>query len=213
MAASEGRSEGDRGPAGGGTLADRADRLAAWAGVLSPAVALGAIAAAVLVADGFSPTADALSDLGRVGRASAPLFNYGLVAAGLLAVPFGLPLVRASRHPLGTLGVGAFGVAALSLAGVGAFPLPTAPHAAVAVGFYLSFTVAFWLYGTGEVLAGAVRRGLATVWLGIVHVLTWVGWAAWAAVGGAAPGLAIPETVGALLLVGWMVATARRFIG
>jgi hypothetical membrane protein len=94
----------------------------------------------------------------------------------------------------------AFGLASLSLAGVGAFPMNTAPH------FHLS--AAFFLLGTATLaLEGVVRRR----WLvaAAVAVGAWVAWAAFGPAAGVT-GMALPETVGAVAVAAWALTTAVR---
>lgn len=191
------------------TIADatRANRVAAAFGVLSILVSLGAIGVAVLLSARFSLATSALSDLGRAGWTTTAVFNGGLLVAGLLALPFGVVLARNARTLLYAAGSVAFSLSAVSLALVGVFALPAPEHGLVAIGFFLAFTVAFVLYGAGDVRSGARRRGLATLGLALVHVLGWVVW-----VGAGTPGgLAIPELVGSACLSAWVLATAARF--
>jgi hypothetical membrane protein len=93
---------------------------------------------------------------------------------------------------------------------VGVFPQDTAPHFPVAVGFYLLLSVALWVYGAGNLLAGERRRGALTVLLGVANIGAWVAWGLTGDV--TRPGLAIPEIVGAVILAGWALWTARRFL-
>jgi len=176
-----------------------------YGGRLSPAVAAVAITAAILRSETFAWSTSALSDLGT-DPATAPLFNGGLVLAGLLALPLCAWRFDAARHRLERVGALAFAGAMLALAGVGLFPSDTALHLPSAVGFYLGFTYGLFLTGTGEALAGRRRRGLLTMWVGIAELSVWLGWAALDTPGG----LAVPETIGALVVVAWVVRTTRR---
>lgn len=211
-----------------GRRSEVAYRASAAAGIAAAVVAVVAIAAALVLAGGrFAFLDHALSDLGRRGWPSATVFNGGMVAAGLLALPFGLALWGDRENAFHVVAIGWFGVAALALVGVGLFPLPTAEHLPVAVTFFVAFTVALLCYGTGDVLAGATRRGLATLWLGVGHVTAWLAWTAFGGLfrGPATPvgflagdmafrtALAPPEAVGVVALVGWLLATAYRLAG
>ncbi|MDZ7702273.1 MAG: DUF998 domain-containing protein [Halobacteriales archaeon] len=179
-------------------------RAAAWAGLASSVVGFGTILLATLVSPTFSWTASALSDLGAAGEPTAWLFNGGLIAAGVVGLPFGWALFATARGALERAGAAAFAGSVAALALVGAFPTGTPTHFPVAVAYFLLFTLAMWLHGAGAALAGDVRRGLAAVGLGILHLLAWL---AWAAVG--PPGLALPELGGSVLLLGWLVLTTR----
>jgi hypothetical membrane protein len=186
--------------------ATRANRAAAAFGVLSILVSLGAIGAAILLSARFSPATSALSDLGRAGWNATAVFNGGLLVAGLLALPLGVVLARNARTLLHAAGSVAFSLSAVYLSLIGVFALPAPEHGLVAIGFFLAFTVAFVLYGAGDVRTGARRRGFATLGLALVHVL---GWAVW--LGASTPGgLAIPELVGSACLSTWVLATAAR---
>ncbi len=184
----------------------RANRVAAVFGVLSILVSLKAIGAAILLSTRFSMATSALSDLGRAGWTTTAVFNGGLLVAGLLALPFAVVLARDARTLLHAAASVAFSLSAVSLALIGVFALPAPEHGLVAIGFFLAFTVAFVLYGIGDVRAGARSRGLATLALALVHVLGWVVW-----LGAGTPGgLAIPELVGSACLSAWVLATAAR---
>lgn len=177
------------------------DRIARACGVAAPAVAFGAILAATLLSPSFSWASSALSDLGRPGAPTAPLFNGGLIAGAVLALPFVARVALAGRHRLTRLGTAAFGLAAVSMGLVGAFPAGHPYHFPAALSLYALVTYGLFLYGSGRVLAGAARRGLLAVWLGVAHVTSWVAWGLGLRAG---PGLAIPEAVGAALFAAWI---------
>lgn len=186
--------------------ASRMNRIGAASGVFSVAVALCAITAAILIADQFSWASNALSDLGRTEWDSTAVFNIGLIVAGLLALPFGAVLLGGARTIIHAVGAAVFLLAAICLSLIGVFALPAPRHGTVAVGFFVGFTLALFVYGAGDVRSGARARGLATVGLGIVHVLAW---ALWIGTGGPG-GVAIPETVGSACVSAWMLGTAAR---
>jgi len=187
------------------------ERTAARAGVAVPVWTLGTILLATLLSPSFSWTVNALSNLGAETDVATSLtilvFNGGLITGGIAGVAFAAALWLGSRHPLERLGAVVYGIAVLSMAGVGVFPQDRALHFPMAAGFYLLFTVAFWCYGAGNVLDGERIRGLVTIGLGVAHLAMWVGWVQ--VVGLAGGGLAIPEIVGALIFGGWTIATAR----
>jgi len=163
--------------------------------------ALGGIALAVALAPWFSPTANALSDLGVADRAAvATAFNGGLLIGGGAALAYAWALWAAART-LGARVVAAeFAVAALLMAGVGAFPSGTSLHFPVALGFYLALTLVLATDGAVRRAATAGRLALAAAG---VHLGQWWLWIAGVRLG---PGLAIPELVGALLFAAWVLA-------
>jgi hypothetical membrane protein len=165
--------------------------------LLAPAVTLGCIVAATLLAPWFSWTGDALSTLG-VRRGTALLFNGGLVAGSLLALPFAGALWRSARTVGERVAAVGFALAAATMGLVGVFPASHPFHVPAAVGFYALSTATF-------VADGAARRGTAAgataLGLAVVHATTWVAWGAGVRPG---PGLALPEIVGAGLLALWV---------
>jgi hypothetical membrane protein len=191
-------------------------RSATWAsslaGVLAVVVALGSVLLATLLSPSFTWTGHALSNLGgRYHPASTSttrlVFNYGLMAGGLLGSGFGYALYRAYRNRVELLGIVSFGVTLLFMALVGVFPQHRDPHMFVAVAFYTVLSLALWTYGVGNLLAGASRRGAVTVGLGAVNAGSW---AVWAVTGDVSRGgVAIPEIVGALIFGGWALATVQ----
>jgi hypothetical membrane protein len=185
-----------RGRADGGerATAATATRVAAAAGAV---VALSGVAAAATLADAFSPLAGDLSDLGVAAPAVAAAFDGGLVAGGVLAAPLARSLWRRAEGAAARIAAAAYGLAAVSMAGVGAFPAGTAPHVPAAVGVYLGATVAL---GADGLARRGSRTGRAALALAAGHVACW---AAWLAVG--PPGLAVPETAGALALAAWVL--------
>ena len=189
-----------------GTVRNRLRRIGTWCGLAAPAIGLGTVLLATLLAPWFSWTGNALSDLGDPARATAPLFNWGQGVAGLLALAFA---ARLWSDAAGWLRRGALAVLAaafVSLVGVGVFPTPTDLHVPVSVSFFVTLTYGLWLYGSAEALDGAPGRGVAIIWLGVGNVTAWVAYAALAPF----DGVAIPEIVGAVALAAWAVPTALR---
>lgn len=184
------------------------ERATALAGVVAPAVALGAMALSTLLSPSFGWTESALSDMGRPGEPTYPLFNGGLVLGAVVGLPFTWRLWTTSENRAHRAGTVAFAVAITCMGLVGVLHLPRAGHGVVAAGFYLVGTVTTWVYGTGSVLSGATRRGLASIWTGIGHLLLWLAWAALLA-----PAyFAVVEAVGAAVVGGWTALTGRRLI-
>jgi hypothetical membrane protein len=205
-------------------------RLARLSGTVAPVVSLGCILLATLLVPWFSWADDALSELGvPATSAVAPLFNYGLVVGGLLALPYGVALwadtggrSSSSSPPspddsglldslAGRLVAVFFSFSALSMGLIGVFPIPAElsvggttvePHFYVAVGFYLGLTATLAADGLRRIRQSA---GQVALLLAAGHVGYWLVWARGVRVG---PGLAIPETVGALALAAWLWAVS-----
>ena len=179
-------------------------------GAVATLLALGGIAAAILLDPTFSWTSDALSDLGVRPR-SAPVFNWGLIFGGVAGVGYaaGLGLIALSRAPengggvvirraVATLRAVVLGLAMVAMAGVGAFDLTQPLHGPAAVGFYALTTLAFAVDGLAR---RETRTGQITLAFVPVHVAVWATfiWGWWPVTG-----LALPELPGALMLAGWV---------
>jgi hypothetical membrane protein len=183
-----------------------------WAGVGATTITVVGILLATLVSPDFAWTANALSGLGNrapdapVATATTRLlFNGGLVAGSLVGLGFGPALLVAHRNLVELLGVGLAGLTLVAMGLIGVFPLPTDQHFPVSVLFFVLLSVALAVYGAGNVLAGARRRGLVTIGLAGCNT---AGWALWALTGPFfRPGVAIPEAVGAAVLAIWAVWT------
>ncbi|WP_200531256.1 DUF998 domain-containing protein [Halorubrum sp. LN27] len=168
-------------------------------GAAATLLALGGIAAAILLDPTFSWTTDALSDLGVRDR-SAPAFNWGLILGGAAGVGYAFGLRRSSLETGIADGVraGVLALAMIAMAGVGVFDLTEPLHGPAAIGFYALITVVF-------AIDGLARRGTATGRLALafapVHVAVWATFAAgWWPVSG----LALPELPGAFMLAAWV---------
>lgn len=189
-------------------------RIGPRCGVVAPVLAAVTILLATTLDPSFNWLDSALSHTGELpegASVSASLlfekpsffvFNGGLVLTGLVGLPFGVLLFVESRNVFERVGAVTFLLTLLTLAAVGVFYLPKDLHGPAAIAHFLALTVFFWIYGTGAALGGRVRLGLATVWLGIGHLVFWLAWAVWLQ-SGPIPGLAIPEIVGAIGFGGW----------
>ena len=178
-------------------------RLTALAGPAAVAVSVvgvfGSVALTSLVlADWFTWTGNALSDLGAPDSAVAPLFNASLVVAGLLGVAYAGRVFVAGTNAGHRLGAALLGLGLANAALVGVFSLPHPLHGPVSVAFFVLLTLGLFVHGSGDALAGRARRGVLTTWLAVAHVVGW-------ALLGVVPfeGLALPELVGVVALWAW----------
>lgn len=167
------------------------------AGGVAPLVAIGGILLAAALDPAFSWTGDALSALG-VRPASAWAFNGGVMVGGALALVYTVGLFRTATAAVHRAIAGCFGLAALSLMGVGAFVAGHPLHWPAALGFYGLFTLAFLLDGLAR---RGSRTGRITLALVALHVTIWVSWLAGVWPG---EGVALPEFAGALLVPVWI---------
>jgi len=190
------------------------ERYATYCGLLAPAIALGSVGLATVVAppSEFTWKAFALSDLGRPDARTFLLFNGGLVIGSAVGLGFVWPLWRRAGNWFERAGTIAFVLTVVGLGLVGVFHLPRALHQPVSLAFFVGAPFASWLYGTGQVLAGESRLGLVSIWIGVAHVVGWIGWILYAATAGGEHWFAVPEMIAALAFGCWAAAIARRLL-
>jgi hypothetical membrane protein len=191
-------------------MGKRASRIVPWTAVVATVVAFGAILTATTVAPWFSWTGNALSDLGHGERATATLFNGGLIVAGLVGAVFPLWLAFDIDGVLHRLGAITVAVTLVDLALIGVFPTPHDLHGAVSVVFFVGVTLGLVVWGVGDIVADRRLRGGAIATAGFLHGVFWVIWFS-----SVVPyeGVAIPEFVGAVALAGTALTIALEYIG
>ncbi len=197
-------------------------RIATYCGIAAPTVSLGAILLATLVAppETFTWRARALSDMGRYGAPTFPIFNGGLIVGGLIGFPFAWRLWIGSRNALERIGTALLAVTVIGQIGVGIFFLDHTAvylersfHGVAALSVFGVAPFAGWLYGTGAVRAGDARLGVASIAIGFVHPLAWAGWIL--SLDGAADTdawFAVPEFVAAVAFGGWVLLLAVTLV-
>ena len=186
-------------------------RIGATAGIATPIIAFPLILSAIASYPSFSWTNNALSDLGVVSGITGPLFNFGLIASGVLAFLFAaLGLFNYFGETLvGKVGAEAFEAAAVALVGIGIFNENfQGTHYILSVAFFVLapmslfiLTIAFWLRH---------QRGMAvfTVSVGVVAALPWLLLFAFNYV----PNVAIPEFLSGLAVSAWAILLAAKML-
>jgi len=180
-------------------------RIAGLCGVATPVVAFLCIFLAISLSPWFSWSANALSDLG-VGEA-ASVFNSGLMAGGILTMVFAAGLSMAFRgRALGRVGAVLLFFDAIALFGIGLFSEAAGViHLYFSVAFFVLFPISLFLLGASAIVAGSKKFGIFTIAAGILAALPWA--FSW-------EGVAIPETISALVASTWSVTQgARLYLG
>jgi hypothetical membrane protein len=186
-------------------------RIGASTGITAPIVGFTCILTAVASYPAFSWTDNALSDLGVIPGITGPLFNFGLLATGLLTFTFAalglFTYLKASWA--GKIGSAFFAATAIALMAIGIFNESFSPtHYAVSVAFFaiapislFIITVALWL---------AHHRGMAvfTVSAGVAAALPWILLFALNYV----PNVAIPEFASGLAVSAWVLVLGIKMI-
>jgi len=186
---------------------DGSERLRLAFGVAAIGVTFGGIVAAIALAPWFSLTGNALSDLGEIGRSTAPLFNLSLLAGGALGSAFVVTIWPDTDDPHRRGALVVLFVAMVCMALVGAFPLPTAPHGLVAISFFLTMTVGVLVWGLADMDGGRPARGGVLVVGVALHVVSWLWWGLF---GWPGEGIAVPELVGSATLATWALWVATE---
>lgn len=182
-------------------------------GVAAPAVAFVAVALAMAAYPGFNNARQYLSELGGVSAHAAPLFNAGVLLAGVMAglagIGFGLALAAlAGARITGALTALAFAIAGAGLVTAALYPWPDPRHLAInlGLGIQLAPLLLIWGLRRRRDLAGLrVFLILVSLAMAILTVLT---------KHLVLPGLVNDANVGwwerayALVLVGWVGVAA-----
>ncbi len=178
-----------------------AGRYAVMSGASAAVLVPGLILAATVVAPWFDWRTNALSDLG-VTAGTALLFNGALVGGSVLSLPYAWALWSAANTRTREAVAVVFGAAIGCLGLVGVFVAGHPLHLPAALGFYLLATIALGLDATGR---RDTRSGVITAGLAGTHLLSWIAWGAGLF---PAPGLALPEFIGAVIVSTWVLILA-----
>lgn len=198
-------------------MVEKPDGLVLWAGIAAPIVGLAGIVLAALTAPSFSPIDHGLSHLGAMEGISSLFFNAGIILTGVVAFPFGIFLALTPENSLEKYGVASVWIGVFAMFLLGFFTMDAYPtlHLLLGLLFFIGITVAFFLYGAGNVVAGDVQHGLRTIGLGVVHETGWLVWGATVLIytdyNGPlleTPGIFFPELLGILVLIAWATRTA-----
>src|SRR4030043_253752 len=133
-------------------------------GILTPIIAFTCILLAISYSPSFSWTQNALSDLGIQSGTTAPLFNYGLISSGIIALIFASGLFSfLGDKLLGKIGAAVFTLAVISLTAIGVFPESVRPtHFYVSVAFFMLFPISMLLIVATFLLADKKQLGWFT---------------------------------------------------
>lgn len=188
---------------------DVPDRARVAGGVASPAFVLLTVVVGAVSAPAFDWPGDPFSLVGTTGGVVAALFNAGLVAAGLAALPFGRHLWRTWSRATGAL----YAVIGLSLVGAGL--VPAAPdavlHEVFGTGVFLGIWVLLWVAGIVDWRVGNRRAGIAAFGLGSVTLAVWLPYDL--GVRGLQIGYGAAELVSFLAFAAWSSWMAARLGG
>jgi hypothetical membrane protein len=186
-------------------------RIGAASGIIAPIVAFVCILIAIASYPIFSWTNNALSDLGVVSGVTASLFNFGLLASGILAFNFALfgLFTYFGKSWVGKIGSIIFAAATLALIAISVFNENFSPtHYLFSVAFFTLAPIALFILTFGFWLNH--QRGIAafTVAVGVAAALPWIMLFTFNYV----PNVAIPEFLSALAVSVWAVFLGKKML-
>jgi hypothetical membrane protein len=186
-------------------------RIGAASGIVAPIVAFVCILIAIVSYSTFSWTNNALSDLGVVSGVTSSLFNFGLLASGVLAFNFAIfgLFTYFGKSWVGKIGSIIFAAATLALIAISVFNENFSPtHYLVSVAFFTLSPIALFILTFGFWLNH--QRGIAafTVAVGVAAALPWILLFTFNYV----PNVAIPEFLSALALSVWAVFLGKKML-
>ena len=179
-------------------------------GILTPIIAFTCILLAISYSPSFSWTQNALSDLGIQSGTTTPLFNYGLISSGIIALIFASGLFSfLGDKLLGKIGAAVFTLAVVSLTAIGVFPESVRPtHFYVSVAFFMLFPISMLLIVATFLLADKKQLGWFTFMVAMIAAVPWM-------LQFTVPyveNVAIPETISAVSASMWAIALGYKMI-
>ncbi len=186
-------------------------RIGAASGIISPIVAFVCILTAIASYPTFSWTNNALSDLGVVSGITSSLFNFGLLASGILAFNFSIfgLFTYSGRSGVGKIGSAVFAAATLALIGISVFNENFSPvHYIVSVAFFTLAPIALFILTFGFWLNHQRETAVFTVAVGVAAALPWLLLFAFNYV----PNVAIPEFLSALAISVWAMLLGKKML-
>ncbi|MCW4000995.1 MAG: DUF998 domain-containing protein [Candidatus Bathyarchaeota archaeon] len=186
-------------------------KIGAAAGFATPIVAFACILCAIATYPQFSWVHNALSDLGVVSGVTGILFNFGLVASGVLGFVFAVlglyDYLGVSR--LGKVGAGFFAAATVALVLIGVFNEHFSPtHYIVSVAFFSLVPIALFILTCACYLQGKHAAAGFSVIIGLVAAVPWILQLTLEFV----PRVAIPETISAAAVSAWAIVLSALML-
>jgi hypothetical membrane protein len=186
-------------------------RIGASAGIVAPIVGFICILTAIAAYPPFSWTNNALSDLGVVPGVPGALFNFGLLASGLLAFNFSIfgLFTYFGKNWVGKIGSAIFAAATLALIAIGVFNESFSPtHYLVSVAFFLLAPISLIILTCAFCFAHERKIAVFTVLVGVAAALPWLLQFTLNYV----PNVAIPEAVSGFAVSLWVIEFGYRMI-
>ena len=186
-------------------------KIGAVTGLATPIVAFTCISISIASWPEFSWVDNALSDLGVAPGFTAPVFNFGLTTAGVLAFCFAVLGIYSllSTRLAGKVGAAFFAAATVALTCIGIFNENFSPtHYIVSVAFFSLAPIGLFILTYA--LCRSNQRGLAafSVVIGLIAAVPWILQLTINYV----PNVAIPETISAAAISVWAVVLSAKIL-
>jgi hypothetical membrane protein len=186
-------------------------RIGAASGIVAPIVAFLCIILAIISYSNFSWTNNALSDLGVISGATASLFNFGLLASGILAFNFAIfgLFTYFGKSWVGKIGSMVFAAATLALIAISVFNENFSPtHYLVSVAFFTLAPIALFILTFGFWFRHQRSIATFTVVVGFAAALPWIILFIFNYV----PNVAIPEFLSGLAVSVWVMFLGKKIL-
>ena len=186
-------------------------RIGAASGIVAPIVAFVCILIAILSYSTFSWTNNALSDLGVVSGISSSLFNFGLLASGILAFNFSIfgLFTYFGKSWVGKTGSIIFAAATIALIAISVFNENFSPtHYLVSVAFFTLAPIALFILTFGFWFSHQRRMAAFTIAVGIAAALPWL----LLFIFNYVPNVAIPEFLSGLAVSVWAMFLGKKML-
>lgn len=189
------------------------ERIGASSGILSPIIGFVCIITAIDTYPRFSWTNNALSDLGVVPGITASVFNFGLIASGLLAFNFAIfglyVYFSNSKNNVGKIGSDLFASGSLALIAIGVFNENYSPtHYLVSVAFFTLMPIALFIITYSFLLTHQGKIAAFTILAGFAAAVPWILQFTFNYV----PNVAIPEFLSGIIISVWTVTLASKIL-
>jgi hypothetical membrane protein len=152
-----------------------------------------------------------LSDLGVIQGITALVFNFGLIASGLLAINFAILglYVYFGRNKVGKIGSALFAAGSLALIAIGVFNENYSPtHYIVSVAFFTLISIALFIITYSFLLTNHGKIAAFTVLTGFAAAVPWI----LQFVFNYVPNVAVPEFVSGLVISTWTITLAFKML-
>jgi hypothetical membrane protein len=156
----------------------------------------------------FSWFDNALSDLGVVSGVTGLIFNFGLIASGVLCIVFVIGLfIFLGKNVLGRVGAFVLFLTCLALVGIGVFPESFgATHYFVSVMFFVLLPVSLLVIVAAFLWSREVRMGVFTLFIAVAAAIPWALLFSVHYV----PGVAIPEIASGIAGSVWTIVLGYK---